>query len=457
VLIEIKKRARDSRQDERVRIAFVAANRELLPDPVIPLGLLYVLEACPARHDRQLLDLCFEPHPEQALREFVRQAAPDLVALSLRNLQSADYGEATTNVQAYRGLVAAIREVSDAPIVLGGGGYSLLPEALLETLGADFGVAGEGEVVFPSLVRAFEEGADLGQVAGLYRRVDGRVEPPTSWAPFVDLSSLRFPSRRRVDRRHYARSGIESVQTKRGCPLRCSYCTYPTIEGRRSRLRPASRVADELEHIRLEAPEANHFFIVDSVFNLPRAHALAVCDAIRERAIGLPWTCYINPLGFDAQLAERMRAAGCVGIELGSDSGSDRVLERLRKGFDSAAIRGAHRVARDAGLLDCHTFLLGTPGETLDEVRRSLDFIADLDCSAAILMVWNDDAEALRPASPGPRAIFREQVLELLREAVQSQARWVAPPLGERFDARLFGLLRRSGLRGPLWQHLGDA
>lgn len=437
-----------------MRIAFVAANREVLPDPVIPLGLLTVLEACPSTHERLFLDLCFELDPERALRDFIRAQKPELVALSLRNLQSADYGDAHSNVQAYEGLVAAVREVSDAPIVLGGGGYSLMPEALLEQLSADFGVAGEGEIVLPALVEALSTGADLAEVAGLYRLVEGRAQRPRSVPAFVDLGTLEFPSRTRVDRRHYAASGIESVQTKRGCPLHCSYCTYPTIEGHRSRLRPAVRVADELEHIRLVAPEVNHFFVVDSVFNLPRHHALAVADAICERGIDLPWTCYANPIGFDRELAEHMVQAGCVGIEVGSDSGSDEVLAKLGKSFDAAAIRRAHQVAEDAGLLDCHTFLLGTPGETLDEVQRSLDFIVDLDPAAAILMVWNDDAEALQPPSAGPRTAVRESILELLRERSATQGHWVVPPLGKRFDARCFGLLRRRGLTGPLWQHL---
>jgi len=454
-LIGIKERGRDSREDTVVRIAFVAANREVLPDPVIPLGLLSVLEACPSTHERLFLDLCFEPEPERALRDFVREQKPELVALSLRNLQSADYSDAHSNVQAYARLVAAVREVSEAPVVLGGGGYSLMPEALLERLGADFGVAGEGEVVFPALVEALTTGGDTAEVAGLYRRVEGRAHAPRTMPPFVDLATLKFVSRRRVDRRHYAASGIESVQTKRGCPLHCSYCTYPTIEGHQSRLRPPSHVADELQHIRLEAPEVDHFFVVDSVFNQPRRHALAVSDAVAERGIDLPWTCYANPLGFDGELAEHMVAAGCVGIEVGSDSGSDTVLEKLGKSFDAAAIREAHRVAESAGLLDCHTFLLGTPGETLDEVKRSLDFIVDLAPSAAILMVWNDDAEALVPPSASPRTELRQSILDLLSAQAASQGRWVVPPLGKRFDARRFSLLRRRGLSGPLWQHLG--
>lgn len=442
-----------------MRIAFVAANRELLPDPVIPLGLLSVLEACPERHERHVLDLCFEPDPVGALRSLLRDVRPDLVAISLRNLQSADYSDASENLDAYRALVEAVREQTPAPVVLGGGGYSVLPGPLLDALGADFGIAGEGEGVFRDLVAALEAGGhDLDRVDGLYRRVNGRAVPPSRPAAFLDLSMLGFVDRSRVDRRHYERSGIESVQTRRGCGLKCSYCSYPSIEGRASRLRPVTTVADELEHIREVAPEVSHFFVVDSVFNLPQAHAFAVSDAIRERRIELPWTCYANPIGFTLALAERMAAAGCVGMEVGADSGDDGVLLRLQKGFDTTAVRRIHEIALEAGLLDCHTFIVGTPDESLDEVRRSLDFIADLDPHAAIVMVWNDDAETLAPAARSParseRAELRGQILELLDRASAHQPRWVVPPLGRRFDARRFALLRRRGLRGPLWQHI---
>ncbi len=441
-----------------MRIAFVAVNRERLPDPVVPIGLLQVVESCPPSHERFVLDLCFEDDPVAKLVGFVEDVRPDLVALSLRNLHANDYGPPDATVAYYASLIDAVRAVSGAPVVLGGGGYSVLPGELLVRFGADFGIAGEGEWVFARLVEALAAGGDaVARVPGLYRRDADRVVPPARRAPPVNLDALPIADRRRVDRRHYSHSGTESVQTRRGCPLRCSYCTYPAIEGRRSRVRSPARVADELEHIREAAPEASHVFIVDAVFNLPPSHALRVSDAIAERRIGLPWTCYVNPIDFAPALATRMAAAGCVGIEVGSDSGDDRVLARLCKGFDTERVRRTHRVARAAGLLDCHTFILGTPGESLDEVRRTLDFVDALEPTAAIFMVWNDDANALlrttRVASE--RADLRARILALLAERSRARRRWVVPPIGRRFDARHFALLRRRGLRGPLWQHLG--
>lgn len=454
--MDVKRSARNVCEAEGVRLAFVAANRERLPDPVVPLGLLSVVASCPSRHERRVLDLCFEDEPRSALVRFLEQERPDLVAFSLRNLHGNDYGSPDANVAGYRMLLEAAREVTDAPLVLGGGGYSVLPERLLAELGADFGVAGEGERAFPALVDALEAGDDAPCLPGVFRREGARVHRPPRHAPFLDLGALPFADRRLVDRRHYRACGTESIQTRRGCPLRCSYCTYPDIEGRTTRLRPARNVADELEHIREVAPEVRHFFVVDSVFNLPEAHAADVCAALAERRIDLPWTCYVNPIALRPELAERMAAAGCVGLEIGSDSGDDAVLRRLRKGFTTEHVRRIHRVARDAGLLDCHTFLLGTPGETLDEVRRTLELVDELDPAAAIFMVWNDEGEALGPVSPERQAL-RGRILDLLDAERRTRPRWIIPALGHRFDARRFALLRRRGLAGPLWQHLPRA
>jgi radical SAM superfamily enzyme YgiQ (UPF0313 family) len=143
-------------------------------------------------------------------------------------------------------------------------------------------------------------------------------------------------------------------------------------------------------------------------------------------------------------------------MEVGSDGGSDAVLARLRKGFDTAKIRELHELAAAAGVPDCHTFILGTPGETLDDVQRTLESIVDLDPFSVIMMVWTDDAEALDPELRSRRAAFRQQIHELLDEHKQDFPWWSIPELGVNYDPRLFEMLRKRGLHGPLWQHVRE-
>jgi radical SAM superfamily enzyme YgiQ (UPF0313 family) len=437
-----------------MRIAFVSGNREKLPDAVIPLGLLYVMESTPSRHPRELIDLCFERDPEAALRARVETFRPDLVALGMRNIQNNDYSGVGDNLAYYSYLIRVTRAATDAPIVLGGGGFSVMPRELMEHLRPDYGISGEGERAFPQLLECLETGHPLDGVGSLhYFREDQLASNPPE-RRFLDMNLLPSPSRRPVDSRYYTRFGIESVQTKRGCPLRCEYCTYPVIEGRVGRARDPHAVVDEMFRALDEQPEIRHFFVVDSVFNLPRTHAKNVCRALVARRWTTPWTCYANPLGFDREMAELAREAGCAGMEIGSDSGCDEVLERLRKGFTTAEIRGLHELCTATGLPDCHTFILGTRGETLDDVRRTLDFIVDLDPFGAILMVWVDDFESLDPVLREQRTRLRERIHEILLEEKRRHPHWIVPPLGINFDGKLFKRLRRAGLHGPLWQHI---
>lgn len=436
-----------------VRIAFVAGNREQLPDPVVPLGVLTVMAACSREHERELVDLCFEDEPIAALSERLARIRPDVVALGMRNVHDNDYAATDASVAYYRSLVRATREHAPrATIVVGGGGFSVLPRELLLALGADAGIAGEGESAFAGMLDVLAAGGRLIEAPGVLVRDGERVLACSRPAPPVVLDRAPVPDRSLIDRRHYGRCGTDSVQTKRGCPLGCTYCTYPSIEGRAHRLRDPERVVDEFEDAARQG--ARHVFVVDAVFNLPARHAHAVCDALVRRGPGLPWTAYVNPIGFDARLAEAMVAAGAVGMEVGSDSGDDAVLARLCKGFDTGAIRRLRATARGAGLLDCHTFILGTPGETLGSVRRTLDLIVELDPAAAILMLWSDERESLEPTLAERRRELRAEIIALLERERPRYPRWVIPQLGVNFRARTFSLLRRRGLAGPLWQHL---
>jgi radical SAM superfamily enzyme YgiQ (UPF0313 family) len=435
-----------------MRIAFVSANREKLPDAVIPLGMLYVMGACPAGHDTVLWDLCFEEDPQATLAAGLAGFRPDVVAIGLRNIQNSDYSGISTNLDYYGGLIATIRANSRAAVVLGGSGFSVMPRELMLKLRPDYGIAGEGEEPFSQLIDALAARSDaLGHIGSLHYFRAGELVSQPRTRPFARLDGLPTPDRALLDPRYAEEYAIESIQTKRGCVLKCDYCTYPLIEGAQNRVRDPVRVVDEMLSL---GPSIRHVFLVDSVFNLPMRHAKEVCRELIRRGSRLPWTCYANPLGFDEELAGLMAEARCAGMEIGSDSGCDEILKRLRKGFDTKAIRRMHELSLRAGLKDCHTFILGTEGETMEQVHRTLDFIVDLDPYAAIVMVWVDDHEAVDPEYAARRRRFREEIHGILWERRRQYPRWIIPPLGVRFDERLFGYLRRLGLRGPLWQHL---
>ena len=128
-----------------MRVLLVSANREHLPDPIFPLGLAYVAAAArQGGHDVEIADLCFGSRPIRALEQQLRRFRPDVVGLSIRNIDNAAYPLTVEYLPLHGQVVNAIRKTTSARIVLGGSGFSILPEACMQVLDADFGVTGAG-------------------------------------------------------------------------------------------------------------------------------------------------------------------------------------------------------------------------------------------------------------------------------------------------------------------------
>jgi len=168
--------------------------------------------------------------------------------------------------------------------------------------------------------------------------------------------------------------GFVGVQTKRGCPFKCNLLHLPQLEGRRYRLRPPELVAGEVERV-FRQSKMRHFFFVDSVFNDPRKHALAVCAELIRRKLPIRWNAFCNPVGFDLELARAMAQAGCAGVEFGLDVASDKMFEAMNKPFGQKETRIALQAARDAGLPFANSMLFGGPTETWQDVEDTQKFL----------------------------------------------------------------------------------
>jgi radical SAM superfamily enzyme YgiQ (UPF0313 family) len=436
-----------------MRALIVSANRETLPSPVVPLGPLSVAAALRDEHEVKVLDLCFEEDPNAAAERIVRDFDPEVIGIGLRNLHTNAYDGSEKLVAEYAALVRHFRETTRVPIVLGGAAYSLQPERLLAELGADYGIVGEGERTFRDVVDALAHGRDPPRItrapASLPAKL--RIARPRNhdarWQS--DLDDLPPPARDLVDPRYYTFDGTDNLQTKRGCAFACAYCDYPDLEGSKVRVRDPVAIATELES-RAKVPGVTHMFFVDSVFNVPRSHALAVCEAIVERQNPLPWVCYGSPVALDAEVVSAMARAGCLGVEVGSDAGTARMLAKLKKPFSLDDVVRTRALFRDNGIFDCHTFVLGAMDETPEEVRETLSFVERLDPDVAVFIVFMEDRESFTVH----RARHRDAILRLLADEAPRRPGWIVPELGIRFGSKITHIVRRRGLRGPAWLHL---
>ena len=363
----------------RPRVLLVSTNRERAPQPVVPNGLACVASALEsAGHHLEVADLCFARDPAAMLRRAVRDTRPDVIGVSVRNIDNSDRMALRHYTPEAAETLRVLREAApSATVIAGGAAFGVAPDALFDELGVDYAVAGDGERATVSLLEDLAAGRTPGAIPGLVRRdAAGTVFTPPGDA--ADLDSLpRARLNRWLDLRAYERRGATvPVQTKRGCVYKCVYCTYRNVEGWGYRLRDPELVADEMAELHHDAG-ITHFDFVDSTFNSPPRHALSVCEAIARRGLPLHLdTTNFTPAAAFPDLLAAMRAAGFRTLGITAESASDAVLARLDKGFDAAQVRAAAERVEKAGIRTLWIFLGGGPGETPSTLEETLTFAA---------------------------------------------------------------------------------
>ena len=373
-----------------MRVLLVSANREHIPDPIFPLGLAYIAAATQhAGHEVAVADLCFGRQPFARLQQQIQTFRPEAVGLSIRNVDNAAYPLTVDYLTLHQDVVTAVRAATNAPVILGGSGFSIFPGTFMQKLNGDFGISGEAEDIFVALLNALENRLDPGNSpgvltrhkqpsAGLYRQPPGKSSP--QW------NNGLHPARHSFDYgRYIRRGGTGNIQTKRGCIFKCNYCTYPLLEGHRFRVRTAQDVVDEIETL-LENYGPHPLFFVDSILNFPRGHVEGICEEILRRNLSVRWSCYATPVKLDRHQAQLMARAGCEGIELGTDAVDDDQLKRLGKSFDTETVFRANRFCLEAGLRVCHTLIFGGPGETETTIRNTCRAIRTMRPTAVVAM-----------------------------------------------------------------------
>ncbi|MFI5181794.1 MAG: B12-binding domain-containing radical SAM protein [Thermoanaerobaculia bacterium] len=367
-----------------MHVLLVSSNTERISMVAIPLGLGMVAAATRrAGHEVTFLDLVAEADPVAAVHRAIDAFAPDVIGISVRNIDDQTREAPRFLLSQVKPVVEACHASTHAPVVLGGTGFSIFPAAALGFLGADYGVAGEGESAFPALIACLEEGRDPSGSPGIH--VAGRasaLEPSFT----DDLTSLpQWDEALRA----VANPGSEDlwipVQSRRGCPNDCSYCSTARIQGRRIRTR---RPEDVAEHVaRLAAAGFARFYFVDNSFNIPEAYALELARLLGNVAPRVTWRCILYPHLVRKELVLAMAEAGCVEVSLGFESGNPAVLREMNKRFTPEDVRRVSGLLAAHGIRRIGFLLLGGPGETRESVEESLAFASSLNLDALRITV----------------------------------------------------------------------
>jgi radical SAM superfamily enzyme YgiQ (UPF0313 family) len=358
------------------RVLLVNPN-EMKP-PVAPIGLDYIAGALElAGFKVDLIDLCFAASFKEALDAYFKGHDPLAIGVTLRNTDDCYYLSQAFILPRIKEIIDYIKEKTSCPIILGGVGFSVMPEPILAYLELEFGIWGDGEWALPALVKHMASGEDFFDIPGLiYRTSEGYHYNLPALSELLDLPLAR---REAIDNPRYLREGgMGGVETKRGCEQRCIYCADPLAKGRRYRLRPPSIVVDEIEALLQQGVDYLH--LCDSEFNLPYGHAVAVCEEIIRRGLGkrVSWYAYLSPVPFTEELALLMVQAGCRGINFGVDHAADRMLKNLGRPFTAAAIKETAAICHRLGITFMYDLLLGGPGEDKESLTFAISFMKEI-------------------------------------------------------------------------------
>ncbi len=408
-----------------MRVILVSANTERLNMPTMPIGLGFVSAATRAAgHEVRFLDLMAETSPADAVTAAVRGFNPEVIGISVRNVDDQNRDNPRFLLEQVRPLVAACRAASAAgvAIVLGGAGLSIFPGEALAYLGADYGVHGDGEKAFVRLLECLAQRQDplAARIPGVFSASTPAGEEP-DWAPIADLSELGNDWLAATGNRQ-GEDLWAPVQSRRGCPNDCSYCSTRTIQGRTIRLRPPEAVVGEIE--RIAAAGFRQFYFVDNAFNMPPAQGLALCRLLMERRIKLRWRCILYPHNVSEELVDLMARAGCTEVSMGFESGSVRVLQMLNKHFTPAEVRQLNLMLIRHGIRRTGFLLLGAPGETKESVEESLAFAESLDLDALRITV----GIRIYPGTPLARIAIEQGIIESEKGLLQPRF-YLAPGL----------------------------
>jgi radical SAM superfamily enzyme YgiQ (UPF0313 family) len=346
--------------------------------PVFPLGLAYLAGSLSKNgYEVKSFDLPLEVEYEEGLRQTIVGFCPDIVGVSLRNLDNQRYSAPVSFLTEAKQVVRICRQWSKAKVIVGGSGFSIAPQPLLDHLGADLGIVGEGESAVSALVKAIHGESDYGNIPGVVMGYQGKRKMVK---PYLrnDLDSLELPNREIFEPKKYLqREIVLNVRAKRGCPFKCIYCTTPQIEGNKIRVRTPQKVVDELEMLKRDYG-ADEFYFTDNIFNYPARHAESICEEIISRRLDIRWYCIANPCSLSKDLLQVMKKAGCYGLSIGNESGSPQMLKNLRKNFTVEQVSQACLCCRDLGINYTCFLLLGGPGENRKTVNESISLMEKL-------------------------------------------------------------------------------
>ncbi len=371
--------------------------REWSKPNVLPLGLAYISSVLlEAEHIVEVMDINAFRWSKDEVEQKIIEADFDVFGI----------GAIVTVYSYVKWLIKIIKKHHpDKQVIIGGSVGTSIPHIILSKTKADIVCIGEGEVTVVELIEALQNKTQLSSVDGIwFKGEDGKIYsnkkreavkdlnsiPAPAWDLFpMDIylkNPVGAPNRNKWDDGAATETNVLSmnIQGTRGCPYKCTYC-YHDFMGSKYRHRSPSRIIAEIRDLH-EKYGVNYIHFVDDEFVLKKSFVLEFCRLLKQEFENcITWGCSGRVNLMTEELLSSMVDAGCVLIGYGIESGSQKILNNIKKGVTVEQAKEAIRLTKKyLGWADC-SFMIGAPGETRETIQETIDFCKEMDLTPEVV------------------------------------------------------------------------
>ncbi|MGD0780414.1 MAG: FkbM family methyltransferase [Dehalococcoidales bacterium] len=339
-----------------------------------PIGLGYIAAVLEKDYDVSVIDVGAEGLNDDAIKKRIAEIEPKIVGIT----------SDTLSFQRAIDIATIVKQIDKKiTVVIGGAHANALPTYPLKYKCFDICVYGEGERTAVELWEKLDKGKSYKDVKGISFRRQEKIVVNPKRELIENLDELPFPARHLFPMDKYRGDDSLSVHpvyaigTSRGCPYSCAFCSNNVAFGKKYRFRSTKNVVDEID-ILINQYEAQGIYFREDLFTANKQRVMDICDEIVKRGLHFKWECESRVNTVDEELLRAMKNAGCELIWFGVESGSPRVLDLLNKQINHAQIRKAYDLCEKVGIKTGASLILGVPGETLEEIQKTIELAEEL-------------------------------------------------------------------------------
>jgi anaerobic magnesium-protoporphyrin IX monomethyl ester cyclase len=340
-----------------------------------PIGLCYIASNLLAHgFDVNVVDLAIsDPNPEKVEFE-IRREEPKILGI-------------TASTSTYKKALEIARKAKQIDpgtvTIVGGPHVTFAAQEALAHPEVDLVVRNEGEITMLELCRLYLRGeGSLDRIRGIVYRNEGRAVNNPSRHLIQDLDQLPFPARHLLPLDLYKIPG--TLITSRGCPSKCIFCAAEAMSGGTHRVRSPGNVLAEIDEMKTRY-NPPFYFVADDTFTVFHDRTRKICAGLKRMRVR--WVCESRANFVNRELLREMADSGCFCIQFGVESGSQVVLDSLRKGITREQVRNAVKRSRELGLLTVCSFMVPHPEDTLETIAETKRFILELKAQGAVVIV----------------------------------------------------------------------